>query len=481
MQHQHKIAVLKYAKGNFWLLIFPIVRSLFSMNFNFYYWLRGAFWDIFVVSSIFILAFLRWNFVRYKITDMEIYVSYGTFIKGKVKLPLKSISGVCVYTPFLMKPFKASVISFYTDADFAEKRSDNSELKLILNKTECSQILSKIPIDLPEIKIICESPKKDLIIFSLLFSSSLSGIIFIGTVFMQLSRLADEKFSERILSALDNAMGTMSDFFKGVTPLTAAVILMFFFGWIISFLINLVHHLRFTVCRRGENIFLKNGSLSYWKYYVNISRINYADLHQNLVMKIFKIMSVNVSCSGYRKRKNQVPVFVPITTVDRVRSTMRAILPDFTQSNISLRPIRTYFIVYVWFPLIMSVAIPVAEIFLKRNFIEWGEIIHFVSAVSELSVLYLLAVKIVGRVGTGIGRNDSAITIKYCKRIRFHTVIVPVAKVACVEIRQSFFQIRKRSCDLIVCTRGDGFSRHRIRGLMLDDAKQFVTEYDKIS
>ncbi len=480
MKRQHKIAILKYTKGNFWLLLIPLIRGLVSMKFDFYHWIKGAYLDIIVILFIFALAYIRWYFVTYEVKEKEIYVRNGVLFRGEFSLPFSVVSCATCCQKLLMRPIKAVKISLDSDSHSVPKKHSDADVTLIVSDTDYLQIFNKLPSQSTKMKLAYQVSKKDLVIFSLLFSSTLSGIIFMGTFFIQGSRLVGERLEQEIFSAVNNVTEAVKIVAEEATPFSVALTMVIGAGWLLSFLTNLFRHIRFAIHRRGENIVVENGYFSHWKYYVNYSRINYADLRQNLLMKFAKIMSVHVSCTGYGKSKNEIPVFVPVTTRRRVMSTMEMMLPDFTQSNITLKPKRTYILAYIWLPLVLTAAVPAAAIWADSIFPDWTGAIKFLAAMLEIPSVYLLAVKIAAKLSTGIGTGDETLTVRYCRAYQFHTVIVPKARVAYIKIRRTPFQQVGGLCDVVIYTRGERVQGHKVRGVRLSEAEFFAANYNKL-
>lgn len=337
MKHQHKIAILKYTTKNFWLLLIPLVRGLIAMNFDFYHWLQGAYWDMIVILLMIALAVLRWWNIAYEIKEEGIFVQDGLFVKNEFLFPYKVAACVSAKRSMWLRPFGAVTVALDSDSHSASNKRGKADAELIFPLKDYRELYSKIPKESDSMKITYRASRGNLILFSFVFSSTLSGVIFIGTLFIQGGRIVGNELEEMFLTAVSDVTQAVQTIIKGVTPFAVALTLVIAVGWGISFVSNLVRHMNFRIKRYGENIFVENGFFSRWKYYINYSRINYADLRQNLLMKICRVMSVHASCTGYGKEKNGIPVFVPITTRNRVMDSIRLILPKFSVGNISMK------------------------------------------------------------------------------------------------------------------------------------------------
>ncbi len=480
MKRQHKIAILKYIKGNLWLLLFPLIRGLFSIEGNFYNWLKNVYMDIIVIFILIGFAVLRWSTVQFKSTEKGIYVKKGAIFCSETLIPYGAISCITAYKFFLARPIKAIRILVDSESKGANEGQNQTDAELYVSEIDYSLIYNKIPDEKNLMKITYKASKRELVFFSMLFSSTLSGIIFIGTILIQGSRLAGRSLEAGLAEMVSGVTEAAEKILGRAVPVSVALTMLLAAGWLISFVKNLLRHMCFSLKRCGEKILVENGLLSKWKYYVNYSRLNYADLQQNLLMKMCRIMSLHVSCTGYGKSKNELPVLVPITSRKRLLSTMETMLPDFTQSNISIRPAAGCIGAYVWLPAAAVVLIPIVGAAAREIFPMWESVIKFLTLMGEVPSVYLLAVKISAKLGTGIGAEGANLTLKYCRLYRFHTVIVPKSRVAYIKIRRTLFQRAGGYCDLIIFTCGERVRGHRIKGVKYNEAEGLAQNYDKM-
>lgn len=474
MSRQHKIAILKYTTKNFWMLLIPLARGLIAVGFDLYNWVQGAYWDILVILLMFGFALIRWNYVKFDIREKEIFVAQGVIFKNEFSIPYSAVACASAKRSMWLRPIRAVTVALDSDSHANLGKRGKADLELIVKLTDYTKIYNNIPRKSTRAKIVYKASKSNLIFFSLVFSSALSGVIFIGTLFIQGSKIVGDRLEEQFMTAVSDVTNLMSRIIMGVTPAAVALTLIIALGWGTSFVSNLLRHINFRIQRRENDITVRNGFFSKWKYYVNISKVNCADLRQNLLMKICRVMSVHVSCTGYGKGKNEIPVFVPVTTEKRVMSTMRMMLPSFTLSNISLRPKRYYILPYIWAPLLSAVLFPIAAALAWRFFPGWRGIIKFLLIMGEIPSVYLVIVKLAAKFTAGIGVGEDTVTLKYCTFSRFHTVIVPKSRIAYVKLTRTVFQRVNGTCDVWVYSRGERASRHRIRGIDAGEAEKLL-------
>lgn len=478
MRRQHKIAILKYTTKNFWLLLIPLVRGLIAVGFDFYNWFQGAYLDIIVILLIIGLAVLRWRFVQFQILDDGVAVKMGVILRSEFTVPYKALSCVSSKRAMWLRPIKAVTVSLDSDSHSVTNKRGKADVEIIMKTDDYDELYQKAPSGSSAAKITYYASKYNLIFFSLVFSSTLSGVIFLGTFFIQGGKIVGGELERLLINAVSDVTSKVQTIINGVTPFSVGITLIIALGWGFSFCSNLLRHINFKAQRFGDNIFVENGFFSRWKYYVNCSRINYADLRQNLLMKVCKVMSVHVSCTGYGKSKNEIPVFVPVTTRDRVIGSMRLLLPNFTVSDITVKTKGSYILPFIWGPLIAAAAFPVGAVLGVRFLPNWESVIRFLLIMGEIPSVYMLAVGIAAKFSTGIGIGDNTITLRYCKTNKFHTVIVPKNKIVYVRLSRTVFQLLNGTADIWVYTRGERAAKHRIRGIPVNTAEDFVKIYD---
>lgn len=480
MKRQHRIAILKYLKGNIWLLIIPLIRGLLSLDEDLYSWFKMVYMDIIVIAIMFGYAWLKWYFVQFKISKKEIYVKKGIIFQNEIIIPYSVISCMTVHVPFLLRPFRAVKITFDTESDIRLKKHTLAYLVLIVSETDYTQIYQNIPAEKSKAKIKFQASKREIVLYSIFFSTAIPSLVYVGIFIIQSSRIVGKKFEMKFLSVINELTESLKNYFDRIIAIVVTALIIVAVGWIMSFVIKILRHLNFKISRYAGNIMIEKGYFSYWKYYVNYSRINNVDICQNLLMKIANKVSVHINCSGYVRRKNEQAVLIPMTTRRIALHMIKALFPNFTICNIQLKSKRTYIMVYIWLPLVLIIGVAVATVVLCKILYKWDDAVRFVGIMLEIPLAYLLVVRIVAKNSTGIGVNDRVVTINYCRATRFYTAIVPKERVAYVKIRRTFFQRVSGCCDVIVYARGGHVRGYRVRGIVLTEALWLVDNYDKM-
>ncbi|MCD7731053.1 MAG: PH domain-containing protein [Oscillospiraceae bacterium] len=484
MKRQHPIALIRYTSKNFWLLLIPLLRGLFALKFDFYSWLSGAYLDILVVLIILGAAFFRWWNVAFEAEENGLMFHIGFFVNREFFVPYSAMTSLTAKHTFILRPIKAVTIFIDTDTQSVMNKASDSDVKVVLKLNDYKQICDKMPNRNLGAKLIYKASKGKLLFFSFVFSSTLSSLIYFGTLLIQGGRLIGEELEERFITAVNDVTKAAERIIGGITPFTVAVIIVIGGGWLYSFIANYLRHINFKIQKCGESISVENGFFTKWEYFINSKKINYVDLQQNLLMKIFSAMSVHVSCTGYGKQKNEIPVFVPITDKKSVAGVMKMFLPEYEPSRMEICPRWNYIMRFIGPAAAVIFLIIIAAFAGIMLLPGWYSVIFFLAIMGEIVSVHWLIVRLeafytngIGMSDDGVGninRGEGTVAIRYCHLFKFHYIIVQRDKITAVEIKQTPFQKMNDSCDLVFYIRSERVKSHRIRGLNLKDAEKMA-------
>lgn len=481
MKRQHPIKIFSLTLKNFWLLLIPLVRGLINLRFDWRHWLEGAYIDILTLLAILLLAYIRWRFMKYEIRENSIYFEGGIIGKYRYEIPFSVISSATFQFSFFKRPLKAADIYIETDSNFGGVKEKNADLKMVLSEKETKYLIQKLTDVQVGTKYFYYPSKWNLLIFSFLFSSATSGTAYIATLFIQGGRLFGRSVEQDIFNVVNDVSSKIA---IAAPPAAIGLGLIVITGWMFSFFSNILRHIGFRIYRQGERVAIENGFFSRFLYSINIRKINYADFSQNVLMRLFKVRSIQVSCSGYGKRKQEIPVFVPITTDREAEASLRMLLPGFSVSENLVEPGLKAVFVYLSGGMLMVLASLVVNVVGLVFFAEFRELLRFTSVMVLIPVAWLLIVESVAFSFSGIGFADGFLTLRYGKWFKLHTVAVPVERLASIKIRRTVFQLVNGTCDIVVRTAAENGRSHRIRYLPYKETVDFLSKslkYDVLS
>ena len=223
---QHPIKIIAYTSKNLWLLIIPLTKYLIAAKFNFQDWIKTNWVDILTITGIFVLAVLRWAFVRFEIEPDGIKSHTGLFGMFSTKIFYSQITTMsCVQSVFL-RPFNAYTIYIETNA----KVVSSTDLKLVLSKKNVWAIYDAVTSQCKDKPKLTVKPKrKYLLLFSFLFSSTITGMIIFGTFMFQLYNLVGKELEREIFQRLNGEITKMNtEIFKFTRHIPGVILVIAF-------------------------------------------------------------------------------------------------------------------------------------------------------------------------------------------------------------------------------------------------------------
>lgn len=472
LYHEHPLKILKYSAKNIWLLIFPLLRGIraYRLDVNrLYEWIKGSWFDILIIIVILLFGYIKWKFSTISIKGNSIIHSRGIIIKVRTEIPSKNISSVTIEHPFYLRIFRA--VKFYADTRSGTPHSN--DIYLLISRKTLNEIMQKIP-SVSHHNSIKYSHKPNLFlifIFSALFSSSFSGIVYIATFFFQGGEIA----KDIIMTSIDIISAETSKFIiSKMPPVIWGIIVFMLVTWAISFIVNLLRYSGFNIRHDSDIIEIKSGFFTKRKFNIFMKKINYIDIRQNIFMKLFRVMSINISCSGYGSNTKNLPVLVPLITKKMLNENLSDIVHARFAISKQYKPKITSFWQYIWLSVIISALILPLTSIITYFFPSFHQLAVFVTIMAEIPALWSIIIKLTALFTSGITFNDGYIQINYSKGFKFHTVITEPEKVAKFCIRQSVFQKIFKKCTVFIYFGSETSVKHTVKAIPVDDAKKIL-------
>ena len=474
MYHEHPLRILKYSAKNIWLLIFPFLRGLRTYHFSkdfFYSWIQGAWKDILVLGVIVIFGFIRWFFSRIEISDDMLIHHDGVFIKLETYIPFENVSCATVENPLHFAVFGAKRLSCDTRAGIYKA----VDIRLLVNEKVCDEVMKHIP-DVEDKKSSSDLKRPSalsLLLFSVFFSSGFSGTVYVAMFFFKGGDIAHDIISMS-LNTLTKETAKLTDKLLLKIPSVALMIGVFFLGsWFVSFIVNLLRYARFRLESDDDCVKISYGIVNHIDYRIKLAHINYTDIRQNLIMKLFGAVTVNISCAGYGAAKNRMPVLVPVRREKNIGKGFESI---GVRSGLDTRfRARKAGAGSYLLPPVIAAIVVIPLYHLSRDavnsfFPKLTELFHFAAVMAEIPLVWLVIVKIAALLTSGISFHDDMIMIRCSKWNSFHTVIGNVGKVAKVEIEQNLLQKMSKRCAVSIWFGSEEYKRFKVKAMNEEEA-----------
>lgn len=485
MYHEHPLKILRHAIKNIWLLIFPVLRGIrsFSLDFDaFYNWVTGAWFDLLIVIAILSYGYFRWLFTWYRFDKNHIRFTSGIFIKTENAIPYKNISTVTAEHSFYLRPFKAARVSIDTCAG----NFGTVDMSLLVRSKDLKMLQKRLPeMKLKGRKIFEFKPKwYTIVFFSFVFSSSLSGAIYLATFIFQAGRIISDIMQTELSDVYKIANEVSENVSTKVSveiPPIALILGFIVVGtWLFSFIVNIFRYSGFVMKKDVHILRVISGAVTKRVYHILPQKINYVDIRQNLLMKIFHISSVNISCSGYGRSKYELPVLLPILTKNQTNKALD--LLDFNKYLIDrkVKPERLSIGSYIGVPTCFAVGIPIVSYIVSRLFPEISRIVFFIAIMAVIPFIWLIIVKIAAHFTTGITVEDDFCCIRYSRFFAFHTILADKNKLVKIQVFQDVIDEKIGRCRLDFYFNSELTKVNKVKGLKVSDAKKIIEKFENI-
>lgn len=482
MYHEHPIRILKYSVKNLWLLIFPLLRGIraFTLDVDkLYNWIKGSWFDIMVLGAIIFFGLIRWYFSRITLTEDAVVHTDGVIAKVCTSIPYSKLSAVTVERSFYLIPFGAMRIYCDTSAGIFK----SSDMKIMVNKAVCGEIMTKIPnINIKESINYKQKPKLiAVLLFSVFFSSSFSGAVYVAAFFFKGGDLAKDIISVSF-DKITAKTSEISQFVIRNIPAAAIGIGTFFLAsWLLSFIVNFLRYYGFAIKYDKNYIDIVCGTFTRRRYKITVKQINFVDLRQNLIMKICGFLTINISCAGYGSSNDQMPVAFPIKRKKNLGDGFEKFWLCSGAKN-EFRPKIIDLWTYIWSPVIISACIYIAARFVPELFPRFSDLSFFALIMAEIPSVWMILVKFAAAATSGIAVYEDKIKIKYSRGFGFHTVIADKDRIVKMSITQTPMQKAVNKCTVGFYLNGEQSQRHYVKALSCDDADNIaiLLGYDPI-
>ncbi|MDD3194008.1 MAG: PH domain-containing protein [Oscillospiraceae bacterium] len=464
-RHTHPITLLQMIWRFLFLLIFPAARGFLTAlsGGNVTEWLGGAWKDILIIVAILFLAFLQWWCLRYRWEPVGLSIRKGVLFRQRMFIPAAKIITMSLTRPFYLKPVGGVRLRVDTWAG----ASNSTDISLTLPRKAAEDILSKRESCLTHADFAPrEYHPKGLYIacLSAILSSSFAGVLFFATFISQTGSLLGQEFADRITGTFERLTRTIA---WGLPPATVALAYLIIFGWLYSFLRNLIRHKNFVLHRRKSEFMISSGIITNRSYSIRLSEINYIDIRQSLVTKLLGLYSVFINAVGYGKEKDDISAMIPANPWDRLQRHLHFLLPEFAVSPRQVKSNGGAIFRFILDPLIPTLTIPAAGAVLATLFPSWADFTYSIVWMAMIPCLWFLTVRFLDFFSSGVGRQGDMFTLRYSSGSQLHTVILPLARISQVVLRQSPIQAFDRRCDVFVYSTSEKKTQHHLRNLDL--------------
>lgn len=478
----HKINILHRMSKYFILLLIPLLHALFTAIYHlvsslllmqrpgslsdfFYQW----WFDLSMLVLILLIGVYAWFVFVFSIDERGITVEQGILLRQKSFFPFARVTAMSVEHPWYFRPFGIAYLTVDTNGGNAKQ----TDFSVWIHADRAGELLEYYhtlteQAALPSNHSPSSSPKtvgmlkKHILFFSLITSSSLTGVLYLYAILKQTGNFLGEEFSKQLVDRF-TWVATFLSF--GAPPLLSIVAYTMVISWAISFLFTLLRYLRFSITRTDSMLRIKIGLFSPRRVSIVVKRINFVFLRQSLAARLLGIASVFLHCAGYGKDKKDFSVLIPAGGKTVLSKQLETLLPEFSLAPRSIRPRINDFTRFITVPTMILVGVLVGA-FLGFHFTtRFDTIIWIALFVLGIPALLFLLVKIYAFSFSGIGVDDDAVTLYYTKGFQIITSMIPLSKITSMELSQAVYHHTTGACHLSVYTMAEKTQKQTVVNL----------------
>lgn len=398
-------------------------------------------WAIVSCRQIFLLS-----------TDKEFLVQKGVFFVRKTVFPKKSMHILRISQSLFLRLFKACK---------AELLSSFAGSALYLPKTACKKICK------PPAKLYRRSNLLSLFVFSLTFSTSLTGLLSLVPLLRNIASLLGEKQTQTILSYADLWV-TIG--FTAAPPFLRVASTLIFFSWLLGGLNRFFHFYGLSLNHTSNSVLLCHGLINRHCLQINKNAICAIAQRQSILLRLAGLCTPEAYVS--HKKEHKIPLIPAVRKGDcmKLAEELRFISSGnkFTKAT----PPQNTLWGYTWKPLLLIFLLSVTSISLDffTSFYTEPHLLAFLTLWAMVWFLFSLA----SHRHSALLTSKTCIIIRSTKGLSFVEAIVPVNKITCVRITQNVFQKRKGVCHLYVHIPSSGKQYFLIRHIHKDKTAQLT-------
>lgn len=515
MHREHPLRILKYSTKTLWLLIFPLLRG--AWNFQHFLaleeirnlpeialnWLHGVWFDLLILFLILGYGWLIWFFRKFTVAEDQIYVQDGFIFTRKRILPIRNLSAMTIERPFWLKAFRASFLY----ADTASGLLEVTDLELLIHYQDETLFQDAMPKIRHGKRHNYRQKVKlwQILLFSVVFSSSFSGSLYLAMFWFQGGRIARDLINEFQLSErLTVVSNEVASHLAGIQPVAVTVGIVILSTWLLSLIHNLFRYGNFYMESDKRQLSVQSGILTRRCFHLQNHKINFLDIRQNFITKMFRVYSLTVNCPGYGTQKGCLPICLPLLTQKQLVTTMPLIFPGSRMQKNQLRPPTSSWFGYtcIWgicllaiipvtelakelFPTMQEILedfnfiyriIPAAEI-TEQLLPMLEEIINSLQFMIALPIFWKLIIQVSALLTNGISISKNHVCMRYCKGFTFHTILAETDCIVKIQIRQYFWQKWAGKCHIVIYFRSEKPRHCQLSGMNYAETKEKLSAF----
>lgn len=441
MFREHPLRVLRYSFKSLWLLLFPVLRTSLRSPEEvleggyFLTWLDHAKPEFLVLGLLLVYGFLVWYCREIRVSEKGICIREGILIKRTLRLPAGGISSVTRSRPLRLVFFRGIILTAATAAAKRPAlrlfiRERNSDAFQVLLQGKGGRRIRRRPGFLRTL------------LFSMFFSSSFSGALYLAAFWFQGGRMTGQLLEElRLTQRLSEVSERVAAQLAGIPPAAVSLAILILLCWTVSFFRNLLRYGRFSLEAGTQLLTLENGVLTRHRTVLRKGEVLHLDIRQSLPARIWGIASLQIHCPG----SGGLPLCLPLMTWAELEELLPLLLDGTGLPANRFRPDISCLWSYVWKPTLAAALILPAGKLLQLLYPDFSGLLGFMRIMLLLPIFWKLLVQLTAFRTSGVSTWGRYICIRYSRGFTLHTVLADREALAGVQVTRTAWQNRRCS------------------------------------
>ncbi len=478
MHREHPLRILRYSTKYLWLLIFPILRGAyhFASREDLVKWLQGTWFDLLILLVILGFGWVIWFSRKFTIENDQIYVQDGIIFTRRRYLPLRNLSAMSIERPLWLRPVGAA----YLYADTASGLLEATDIKLMIRRRDETFFLSALP-QIRKGKRHCfrhQGGVWRVLLFSFIFSSGLSGAIYLAMFWFQSGRIARDLIEQfQLTERLNTVSEKVAKHLMGIPPAAVTIGIIILSMWLLSFLRNVLRYGGFEMHSDQRTVSIKSGLVTRREFRLVNRKINFVDIRQNLLTKLCRIFSLAVNIPGYGNQQGSIPVCLPILTKGEVERTLPMLFPGIRITHRTIKPPWHSWLGYLCGPIYAGLAVFPVMHYARRFLPQFSDLIDFLQLMLFIPIVWKLIIQISAFGTTGLSISEGRICVRYCNWTTFHTIIADTDTIVKMRIHRHLWQRWAGKCHVMIYFQAEVMRRCHLWSLDYKTVQRELADY----
>lgn len=425
-ERQHPVAaitkVLEIIKQNFIsLLVLLFVTSGGSES------MVSLFGILSVVLVLLVGGILSWLRFTYSISDGELRIEQGIFIRKNIYLSKERIQVIDIKAGVLQRIFGLVEVEVKTAG------SSSKEAKIsAISREKAEQLKAALRREIKEEQLTEEAEDnretykvswKELIIAACTSGSFGIALSIVGTFFSQVDQVLSEQQLLNFIEAIIPAS-------LSTNMVIYVVIIVIIISWLLSFLGTLIKYYGFTLIVKEKELIIRHGLFEQRQLTVPFNRIQAIQIKEGVMRQPFGYSSLILESAGYGEQQGNSTTLYPLIAKSEVANFLKSVVPDYATGTLEESPPRRALRRYLFRMVLFSTII----ILPTWWFLPYG-------AYAFILLLPALCLGLAQYLDAKIGIGDSTLTIQ-SRSLGKTTAIVRKNRIQRVSMNQNPFQKR---------------------------------------